>query len=164
MIYFKNVTGDWFNEEVCKKGNFVKGFRTKVDKTEKGLKDATALNAIELICNNGIRITSNQGPWGEWGSEDTCKNGSVNGFRFKVEESQGTLGDDTGANGIELKCSNGQTLKSVEGRWGKWSEFIYCPNGTYFCGISTQVENRRGVADDSALYNVLFLCCYKIFP
>ena len=161
MIHIKRVTyidAYWGTEELCREGNLVTGFRTKVDKTEKGIHDATSLNAIELKCNKGKRITSKQGKWGEWCNEDTCKNGYVNGFRFKVEESQGTFRDDTGANGIELKCSDGQTLKSAEGKWGEWSDFIYCPSGKYICGIKTQVVDSRGVADDSALIDVILYC------
>lgn len=154
--------GSWGEPEFCKRGTFVIGFKTKVDQTESGfLRDATALNAIELICSNPKkkRLRSKQGPWGEWGNETYCSSGFVNGFKFKAEKDRGDFRDDTAANGIELKCSYGQRIKSSEGKWGEWSEYKFCLNNYYVCGIMTQVEDEN--RDDTTLNNVILYCCEK---
>ncbi len=164
----KTNKGTWGSDEFCDYGSFVVGFRTKVE-APVGENDDTALNAIELICSNNKRITSEQGIWGEWGREDRClSSGFVNGFRFKAQPSQNIFfvqRDDTAANAIRLSCSNGSLneLKSSEGSFGYWDHvYKHCPINTYICGIKTQVHNTikdNEEHDLTGLNNIVLYCC-----
>lgn len=122
----------------------------------------TGLNAIELICSDGKRITSRQGPYGSWGHETRCSKGFVNGFMFKAQSNQGMMYDDTAANAIRLVCNNGERLTSLEGSAGYWSSYKYCPAGMNVCGIKTQVDQNIYNSysyDETALNNVGLYCC-----
>ena len=54
--------------------------------------------------------------------------------------------------GPEVRFSNG-------GRWGNWSDPLYCPAGHYVCGLRQRVEPDIGERDDSAMNAVAFYCC-----
>ena len=57
--------------------------------------------------------------WGEW---DDCPGQSyVVKFQTKVESWQGH-GDDSAVNAIKMTCSDGSTITSKEGPWGKWRD------------------------------------------
>ena len=50
-----------------------------------------------------------------------------------------------------------------EGKWGKWSDPVYCDLGQYVCGLQQKVEEDQGGGinggDDSAMNAVAFFCC-----
>ena len=46
-----------------------------------------------------------------------------------------------------------------DGRWGRWSDPVYCPAGQYVCGLRQRVEEDRGNGDDSAMNAIRFYCC-----
>jgi len=37
-----------------------------------------------------------------------------------------------------------------EGQWGSWSDWSYCPDGSYASGIRTRVERDQGWGDNTA--------------
>lgn len=82
----------------------------------------------------------------EWTDFRYCHHGFANGFKLKVQTSQGTH-DDNGATNFALLCGPFKTSENFEtvshslshepGDWGvnKW-----CPDGTKLCNIKTKVE------------------------
>jgi hypothetical protein len=69
-------------------------------------------------------------------------------------------GDDTSANNLNCKCSNGETLNGDGTRWGNWNEWSsLCRNG--IMAIQTRVEGHQGKEDDTALNDVEFTCFLK---
>ncbi|XP_006863549.1 PREDICTED: vitelline membrane outer layer protein 1 homolog [Chrysochloris asiatica] len=111
-----------------------------------------------------IEVT-NGGPWGDWTWPDMCPDGFfASGFSLKVEPPQGIPGDDTALNGIRLHCSRGnsernkQVVESQSGRWGAWSEPLWCPGGGYLVAFSLRVEAPVTPGDNTAVNNVRFRC------
>ncbi|XP_063302510.1 vitelline membrane outer layer protein 1 homolog [Pelobates fuscus] len=134
------------------------------------LEDIMLVVAFALLCllqiqqSHGCEIgVWNGGPWGNWGTLQTCPPGlKASGFRLKVEESQGR-GDDTALNGIELYCTSGPTtdrnhsITSTVGPWGKWTVPIWCRNG-FLYRFQLRVEIPQGKDDDTAANNIKFWC------
>ncbi len=171
--------GDWGKVEHCPEGEKATGFSLKTER-EQGKGDDTALNAIALICTSGSRITSAQGPWvlnwnlcstsfhcefpdfrwGNWGGRFVCQSGSyITSCQLRVEPPQGS-GDDTSANDLNCKCSNGETLNGDGTSWGNWNAWSSpCRNG--IMAIQTRVEKSQGRGDDTALNDVQFTCFLK---
>ncbi|XP_069805615.1 vitelline membrane outer layer protein 1 homolog [Dendropsophus ebraccatus] len=126
--------------------------------------DDTALNGIMLYCAapgstyEGNYITSTYGSWGDaWVGRLWCPVGNLVSFSLKVEEPQGG-GDDTAANSIKMRCSDGAELEAIGGPWGKYGDWsASCSYG--ICGIQTKVEEPQGGEDDTALNDVVFECC-----
>ena len=108
--------------------------------------------------------------WGNWGSktsEKSCRDGNfIYAFRQRVETRQGN-GDDTALNSVEFACAKADLrnrnsrqirnrpdetidhLKFNAGRWGTWSEWVYCPENTFLVGFQLKVEPRQGDRDDT---------------
>ena len=130
--------GEWGEIQYCQNG-YANGFRIKVEADNEN--DNSALNELQLYCPNFQIIESKLGLKGDWSHELFCSNSSkVNGFRLKVQRPLESL-DDTAANSIELSCSDGKILKANNGgENGEWDIWRYCPNGTFVCGIRTQIE------------------------
>ncbi|XP_046461608.1 vitelline membrane outer layer protein 1-like [Daphnia pulex] len=151
--------GDWGKVEHCPEGERATGFSLKTER-EQGRGDDTALNAIALICTSGRMITSTQGPWGNWGGRFVCQSGSyITSCQLRVEPPQGS-GDDTSANNLNCKCSNGETLNGDGTSWGGWNAWSSpCENG--IMAIQTRVEGHQGKRDDTALNDVQFTCFLK---
>lgn len=142
---------------MCTSGNFVVGFRQKVDSKDS---DLTGLNGIELLCSNSRVIFSLVMPWGVWSPQVRCPRPErVIGFRYKQQGPQGTR-DDTAANAIALICAGGSTIRANnDGKLGAWSNPIVCPPRSFICGINVQALSNQGRGDDVALDNVKFRCC-----
>ncbi|XP_058042459.1 vitelline membrane outer layer protein 1-like [Ahaetulla prasina] len=148
--------GEWGPISFCSSG-YAKGFALKVEKGDLTF-DHTGLNGIRLYCDDDTDIESRVGPWGKWTRKLFCEKGYLVSFSLKVEPRQG-LNDDTAANNIEFKCSDGANLKGLgtaRGDFGPWSES--CPSNG-ICGMRTRVEDAQGIADDTALNDVVFYCC-----
>ena len=45
------------------------------------------------------------------------------------------------------------------GRWGQWSDVVYCPPGEYVCGLQQKVESYQRRGDDTAMNAIGFYCC-----
>ena len=85
----------------------------------------------------------------------------------------GSASDDTGVNGLEVKCRgpgmNGNSVMSMKdyqtfsySYWTPWSGA--CPAGTAICSIMTKVEPDQGDQwgidiDDAALTDAKMMCC-----
>ncbi|CAK7317281.1 Vitelline membrane outer layer protein 1 homolog [Vulpes lagopus] len=111
-----------------------------------------------------IEVT-NGGPWGDWAWPEMCPDGFfASGFSLKEEPPQGISRDDTALNGIRLHCSRGnaerntQVVESQSGRWGSWSEPLWCPGGGFLVAFSLSVEARQTLGDNTAANNVRFRC------
>ena len=75
--------------------------------------------------------------------------------------------DDTGLNGLEVKCRGPglhgtsiqkiqQTSEYPESTWTSWSGS--CPAGTAVCALKTRVEQEY-IGDDAAVTGLKFFCC-----
>jgi hypothetical protein len=83
---------------------------------------------------------------------------------LKVEPPQGR-GDDTGANSVKFKCSDGYSVieASGGGEWGSWtSRWVTDTNpwNSAICGVSARVEGWQMNGDDTALNDLEFTWCY----
>ncbi|EFJ49516.1 hypothetical protein VOLCADRAFT_59455 [Volvox carteri f. nagariensis] len=79
--------------------------------------DDTALNGLRLRCEEGNMLSIQDGNWGGWSGVSECASGYLTAARLKLEGQQGG-GDDTAANSIQFRCSNGQDLWAGEAPWG----------------------------------------------
>jgi hypothetical protein len=101
--------------------------------------------------------------WGNWGSWAYCHPGDyVVGVDIKIENKQGN-GDDTGLNGIRLRCKslNGQSLyymRSKEGSWGHWWGYKECGGNGVATGFELRSEPSQGRGDDVAAADFRLLC------
>ncbi|XP_036308344.1 vitelline membrane outer layer protein 1 homolog isoform X1 [Pipistrellus kuhlii] len=150
--------GDWAWPEMCPDGLFTIGFSIKVEAPQGISGDDTAMNGIRLHCSRGRTVESESGRWGAWSEPQWCpRGGFLVAFSLRVEAPK-TLGDNTGANNVRFRCSDGTELEGPGLAWGdfgKWSEA--CPKG--ICGAQTKVQASRGLLDDTALNDVRFFCC-----
>ncbi|XP_053115520.1 vitelline membrane outer layer protein 1 homolog [Hemicordylus capensis] len=111
------------------------------------------------VPNGGLR--------GAWAWQDRCPERTyATGFSIKLEAYRG-IPDDTALNGIRLHCTPGsrgdrheaRTAESQSGRWGRWLEPAWCPEGTYLQRFSLRVEEPRpGLQDAMGATNVRFAC------
>jgi hypothetical protein len=87
-----------------------------------------------------------------------CAEGSwLTSCKLRVQSKQGASHDDSSANDMNCKCSDGVTLNGdglSNGKWLDWKST--CPDG--IIGIQTRVEANQGEGDDSALNDVSFTC------
>ena len=65
-----------------------------------------------------------------------------------LHRKQGWLADDTGLNGIRLKCDDGKELKpSEEGPWGKWKPWKTVTEGRKITRVRMRSDRGRHVGD-----------------
>ena len=122
--------------------------------------------ARELRRSENEDITIFYGVWGDW--KDWTKGGDNKyacGAQLRFENSQGG-GDDTAANGLQLKfCDLHEWYDQYErlvwgGSWGEWKDWKMCPDGKYMAGGRVRFEDPQGGGDDTAL-NGLQIYCVK---
>lgn len=158
--------GAWMTDSLyCSPGSYAHGYAQRVER-DQGSGDDTAMNTVSLLCANASGefvewATPHDGFWGDWGSEPTCS-GFVTGARLKVEGDRGSNRDDTGANGVEMSCSEGGTIQADNtGPWGEWSDWEFCPPSSYVCGLKIKIEANRGSRrDDTAMNGLELNCCH----
>ena len=161
--------GFWGPVEYCSPGHFAVGFRSKLDIIQ-NYSDNTGMNGIELRCSDTKNIKSSVDRNGEWAKDfSICPQGhKLIGFRTRIQADQGRNKDDTATNTIQMKCSDGKELKSLEGNLGDWLKNTFfkdgwqsCGTGRYICGLSTQIHSPgfRETGDFTSLNNFEFYCC-----
>eukprot|EP00933_Yihiella_yeosuensis_P084866 TRINITY_DN995_c0_g1_i2.p1 TRINITY_DN995_c0_g1~~TRINITY_DN995_c0_g1_i2.p1 ORF type:complete len:587 (-),score=94.50 TRINITY_DN995_c0_g1_i2:197-1957(-) len=134
--------GSWGDWDKCAAGGKITGFKQKVE-GKQGLRDDTAMNAVEFQCEDGATVKSSTSEWGSWSGWVSCPSGEhIVSYRMK---SEGPAIDDTSVNGIRAKCSDGTVLRpSNTGKWGRWSSWEECPCNGWFCGVQTKVKGKGG--------------------
>ncbi|KAM6175061.1 vitelline membrane outer layer protein 1 homolog [Erethizon dorsatum] len=153
--------GDWAWPEMCPDGYFASGFSLKVEPVQGIPGDDTALNGIRLHCTRGDAqhvIESKSGRWGAWSEPMWCPNrGFLVAFALRVETAV-TPGDNTAANNLRFRCSEGTELEGLGLSWGEFGEWSdSCSKGA--CGLQTKIEAPRGLRDDTALNDLRLFCC-----
>ncbi|XP_067279294.1 vitelline membrane outer layer protein 1-like [Pseudorasbora parva] len=154
--------GNWRTLNLCPDGMYAVGFSLRVERPGG---DDTALNGIRLLCadwskgvlRDMIPIESHSGFWGDWTNVKVCPSGYLTAFQLRVEGRQ--LGDDTAANNVRFRCSDGAALEGDGTSWGDWGKWSPTCWGRGICGIMTKVEDRQGDGDDTALNDVRMYCC-----
>ena len=62
-LWFPAYKGTWGEPEYCPDGEFATNYRIKIEAPNY---DNSALNGVELSCQNGKEISSDIGIWGDW--------------------------------------------------------------------------------------------------
>ncbi|XP_043090328.1 vitelline membrane outer layer protein 1-like [Puntigrus tetrazona] len=155
--------GSWGHRDMCPIGTWAAGFSLRVEDPV-GEGDDTALNGIRLHCvhssnsyHSYASVQSDVGSWGRWTEIKWCPSGFLIGFQLRVEPSQGN-GDDTAANNILFKCTQG-SLAGEGTNWGFWGDWSQTCEGRGICGLRTRIEGPQGRGDDTALNDVRMFCC-----
>ena len=160
--------GRWGEPRFCPENTYVNGFSLKVERHQ-GSDDDTALNNIKLNCSSSYSEMiefegDSKSNWGEYGGMSYCPNGTfVKGFSLKVEPKT-TLGiDETAVNDFRAVCGDYYTpLVSTNGqKFGSFGNTAYCPGNSSVCGLSLKSEKPQGMADDTAVNDVVLYCCYQ---
>ncbi|XP_056099620.1 vitelline membrane outer layer protein 1-like [Rhinichthys klamathensis goyatoka] len=99
--------GEWTGLRVAPSGYFT-SFHLRVESPQ-GSGDDTAANNIMFIYGtrdvNSGWIEGMSTDWGEWGNwSPTCEGTGICGLQTRVEESQGSNGDDTALNDVIMFC------------------------------------------------------------
>ena len=109
------------------------------------------------------------GGWKPWGGDDTG-GFYVCGAQLKFEDSQGSDGDDTAANGLKLRyCfldnwhNRREDVVIHHGNWGTWKdEMKMCGFNQYVDGAQVRFEDPLGSdGDDTALNGLKIHCRHK---
>jgi len=121
------------------------------------------------IVNDPDTLKSDEaGQWGDWHPKMVCPEDKriALGMRLKFEPYQGTNGDDSAANGVQICCQ--KDLSSTPGQctwigsqqeWGDWQPPVFCPENTKIIGFSQRIECSQGThQDDTALNGVRMKC------
>ena len=96
---------------------------------------------------------------GNWQNIQSCPfGGYMNAFQLKVSPN-GNETDNSAANNIQFRCSNGREISGTGNRKGYWGDYSdECLEG--ICGIETRVRPGGGFpVDNTALNDVRFTCC-----
>jgi hypothetical protein len=96
--------------------------------------------------------------WGAWSEPLWCLGGSyLVAFSLRVEVPK-TPGDNTAANNVRFRCSDGTELEGPGLSWGDFGDWSDpCLKGA--CGLQTKIERPRGLRDDTALNDARVFCC-----
>ncbi|XDV37981.1 hypothetical protein PO909_007484 [Leuciscus waleckii] len=95
--------GEWTDVKWCPSG-FLSAFQLKVESPQ-GKGDDTAANNIRFKCSGGDVLYGGGTNWGEWGFwSPTCEGTGICGIQTRIEQSQGSEGDDTALNDVRMFC------------------------------------------------------------
>ncbi|XP_077200286.1 vitelline membrane outer layer protein 1-like [Paroedura picta] len=150
-------TGKWGFLWFCPTG-YAKGFKLKVEPYQGSFRDDSSLNGISLLCSDGKVISSTVGMYGNWSKEILCKSGFLTAFALRVSPYK-LFYDNTGANNIKFRCTNGDELEGTGHPWGKYTPWSDSCTGRGICGIQTKMDNEVAIMDRTQLNNVQFFCC-----
>jgi Vitelline membrane outer layer protein I (VOMI) len=123
--------------------------------------NVTLFDPLDLV---GTLNASGGGAFGTWKDWEYCPQDSyASGFQLKVEGRQGS-GDDTGLNGIQLRCADRTgiqlaTVTSGQSAWGAWSTWSSCTTGQFLAAYSLLVEPPQGGNRDDTGANNLRMAC-----
>ncbi|XP_054830424.1 vitelline membrane outer layer protein 1-like [Eublepharis macularius] len=160
--------GKWRDFQFCYK-SYAKGFSLKVQPYQGFFFDDTSLNGIRLHCSDGSMITSTVGPDGTWSKAKTCKkSGHLTSFSLRVQATAPF--ENTAANNIKFKCTDGSELEGDGHAWGKYGPWSQSCKKGGICGIQTKVDvrmwyenppyrRRSFLRDLTGLNDVKFVCC-----
>jgi len=99
---------------------------------------------------------------GFWGSGAKCPTGTyVAGVRLKIRPLAGAGHDDTGLNGVGLKCgggAKGAETKTVEGPDGTWTAWADCPEGQRVYSIRSRSQPYAASRDNAGIAGLMFGC------
>ena len=98
---------------------------------------------------------------GDWSTYSDCPGGQyITAFRLQVEEPQGAFRDDTAANTLEARCSDGVTVITHNNSlgFGTWSDWVSCPAGSAVCAFKIKIE-QQGAVDNTAMNDIEMACC-----
>ncbi|KAK3866615.1 hypothetical protein Pcinc_027865 [Petrolisthes cinctipes] len=94
--------GSWTGAHIC--SSLITGYDIKVQPEERAL-DNTAANALRMYCDGGDYLEAPGNKWGDWLGPSHCRTGmAVCGLMTRVDEDQGTFGDDTALNDVRFLC------------------------------------------------------------
>ncbi|XP_036444607.1 vitelline membrane outer layer protein 1-like [Colossoma macropomum] len=170
-IYVTNgqVWGSWSSQQMCPTGTYATGFSLKVQSYQGLGPDDSALNGIALRCTpprtttspitGYSTINSATGSFGSWMPDRWCPSGQLVAFQLRVQAYQGIFWDDTAANNIRFKCTDGSVVEGDGTPWGEWGSWSQNCAGKGICGIYTSVEPFGWSWDYTALNDVQFFCC-----
>lgn len=133
---------------------------------------------IEAIISNNfnrnepesiLRGSKYNGYFGDWGVPAFCPPGHfVFGYRLRSESKQGSDGDDTALNDVELRCAlKGNvgvytTIYSSYLTWGIWGDYRYCSGSDNpVIGYDMLIEPKQGSGHDDTAANDVDLYCKK---
>ncbi|XP_059381452.1 vitelline membrane outer layer protein 1-like [Carassius carassius] len=95
--------GQWTKIKWCPFG-LLTAFQLRVVSSQ-GIEDDTAVNNIRFRCTHGTLLMGDGTGWGDWGGwSSTCEGLGICGIMTRVEEHQGTWGDDTALNDVRMIC------------------------------------------------------------
>ncbi|XP_077200342.1 vitelline membrane outer layer protein 1-like [Paroedura picta] len=150
--------GKWGPEQFCPRG-YATGFWLKVEPFQGSLADSTSLNGIRLQCSDGSTITSSVVHYSHWTARQSCKSGYLTSFSLRVTPYR-WIWDDTAANNIKFKCSDGTEVEGSGHPWGAYGAWSQSCQKGGICGIQTRVEvHGPNVKDHTGLEDVKFFCC-----
>lgn len=156
----------------CNPGTFAIKARLKAEGNQ-GVGDDTAANAFRLVCSDGNELRSEpEGQWGIWVTDSACpKDYFITGFNVRAEDDGGA--DDTGMNGIVIRCSRCSAWNDKDsddqGEMGltTWGTFApttsECDKDMVVNGFQSVFEGPQGSApwdDDSSLNGVRMNCVH----
>jgi hypothetical protein len=150
--------GEWGPVELCPAGSRAVGYQSRNDLNQGT--DFTSLNSIRLFCDDvdATNVTSTEGFIGQYGPGRSCAAGAaLSAFQLRVQPN-GVSADNTAANSIRFRCTDGIELASAgnqQGTFGTYSDD--CLTG--ICGIQTLVKPEDVTVDNTALNDVRFECC-----
>jgi pimeloyl-ACP methyl ester carboxylesterase len=159
----EGIWGSWSATRYCPAGTFAVGYDMRVEGGQ-GSGDDTALNAVRLHCAGPNAtypsVVAHDGWYGSWHPSAVCSGTSyLSGAALRLEGSQGS-GDDTGANDVRFRCSNGTDIQAPGGMgYGSWGATNSCPAGTAVCGVQVRTEGLQGDGDDTAMNGMRLACC-----
>ena len=168
--------GTWSEFVYCPQGSFADAFRSQIDYHDIEWGDMSAMNGIELKCNDSEgSILSFQGEFGNFADEfSTCLRNSnlteqfLVGFKVKMKRVNVSDydGDDSAVNAIQMKCGE-MFIASDEQVFGEWKSEVNCPNDSAICGFRAKYD-YEGIfkssgylerLDYTGINRVEFVCC-----